>query len=118
MSSPLTSESTLDNARTVTTYLLREPVKEAVRDALREEGLAVTTEERAPTQGGSGPSKMLLALVALAVGGLAYYGRKRMSRSGRSSGPESIETRAESGPDRPSTGASDEGSSSVSSGPT
>lgn len=80
-------ESTLETARMVTTYLLRQPVKDAVREVLREEGVTVTADtDRAASataeSSGSGPSKLLVGGVLLGLGGLVYAVRRR-----RQSGP-------------------------------
>lgn len=85
-------EPFLDGAQTVTTYLLREPVRQAVEDALREEGVSEAVEkalrEQGVTPGGAGElveqersgggawSKLFAAGVILAVTGTVYYLRR------------------------------------------
>lgn len=82
------SKTTLDRTRTVTTYLLREPVKEAVRDAIREEVSSVepaseaTTAAETPAIGeqseSEGESSRLPLVLALVVaGGVVYLLRRR-----------------------------------------
>lgn len=76
----------------VTTYLLREPVKEAVREALREEGLegeggAKRTGAAPAEPEGSGAPVLPVAVALLALGGLAYVlRRRRRSEVGWSAG--------------------------------
>lgn len=107
MSSQFRSESTLENARRVMTYLLREPVKDAVREALREEGIGRTDSPQSieDSPDGSGTSKLLVIAAVLSIGGLAYLGRKRMAESGRLSRSETLGSqRSEHGTGR-STGS-------------
>jgi hypothetical protein len=69
-------QSFLDSAQVVMTYLLREPVKQAVREGLREERVAVRQTEPADEtaeSNGSGGSRLLISIVLLAVGGAGYY---------------------------------------------
>lgn len=79
-------EKVLSGAQTVTTRLLRDPVKEAVREALHEESRTVATDARSDTDRrdetsrteSSGRSKRSMGLVLLAIGGVAYLLRRRM----------------------------------------
>lgn len=93
------------SARLVATELLREPVKEAVREALREEtssvrsasgGIEANTSSKSESSegwsdqqrsqadhdqrsGGSGRSKLTVAGLVLAIVGITYFARRRMS---------------------------------------
>lgn len=74
--------SKLESAQTVSTALLREPVKQAVREALYEEAAASEPEETIKVEersdgGGSGRSKLSMAAVLVTLGGLIYFARKR-----------------------------------------
>lgn len=88
-----------EGAQVLATELLREPVKEAVREALREETVTVRssseeTDEASQDQtgepsseppqqrGGGGSSKLAWMGVVLALVGVAYLARQRMSSSG------------------------------------
>ena len=80
MESPANSSSTLESARLVTTYLLREPVKDAVREALREEGVSIErieTETTSDSDGGSGVSKLGVVLGLVTLAGVAYAVRQK-----------------------------------------
>jgi hypothetical protein len=93
-------KSFFESAQVVTTYLIREPVKAAVRDALREERVPVERDESPvaadPDEGGS--SMFLLAVGAVAIAA-ALYALRRTDRAeiGRSSDPESGLTRDRDG---------------------
>lgn len=83
------SGSTLESARMVTRFLLQEPVKDAVKEALYEEGLGSRPDTDRSTAAmadadadGSGPSRLLVGAVLVGLGGLAYVVRQR-----RQSGP-------------------------------
>lgn len=91
MKSPANSDSTLESARFVTTVLLREPVKDAVKEALHEEGISIERSDLEaspdPNDGGSAGSKLVLVLALAALGGIAYVVRQRGdSHGGLSSG--------------------------------
>jgi hypothetical protein len=101
-------------ARVVATEVLREPVKEAVREALREETASVSSasgeietntssagrtsegrrgresDQRSEQQSGSqgGRSKLTTLGLLLAVVGLTYVARQRMSSTGGSAWSE------------------------------
>ena len=94
-----------DSARVVATELVREPVKEAVREALHEETAEIrpasggtgASSERAGDQRSStgtegseqgGRSKLAVIGVLLAIGGVAYLARRRMSSAGGSAWSE------------------------------
>mgnify|MGYP000126756712 CR=1 FL=1 len=80
MESPANSSSTLESARLVTTYLLREPVKDAVKEALREEGVSIEridTETTSDSGGGSGVSKLGVVLGLVTLAGVAYAVRQK-----------------------------------------
>jgi len=70
MSSQQRQESVLDSARTVTTYLLREPVKEAVKEALHDDRVTIRREQGAED---SGFSVLLATLAGAMLGVVAYY---------------------------------------------
>lgn len=106
----LSSERVRDSARFVATELVREPVKIAVRDALREEAdIERATEERTATGAetaeygaeesvdyadeesteSSGRSRRFWAGFLVSMAGVAYLARRRLSRSSSwSEGPE------------------------------
>jgi|GEM_PF-3476930 hypothetical protein len=85
----------VDGARFVVSEMLREPVKDAVKEALREETVAVRTDDeetpatdraeasdRSETDDdGSGGSRIGLVLLSAAALGIAYAVRKRRSDS-------------------------------------
>lgn len=94
MTSKRTSNTVWDSVQVVATQLLRRPVKEAVREALREEATTVESVnqgrverggegERPPgtaTDSDGGGRSVFAWLGALAViGGVAYLARRRMS---------------------------------------
>lgn len=93
-------KSFFESAQVVATYLVREPVKAAVRDALREERVPVERDESPvaadPDEGGS--SMFLLAVGAVAIAA-ALYALRRTDRTeiGWSSDPESGLTRDRDG---------------------
>ena len=93
MDSPANSSSALESASYVTTALLREPVKDAVKEAFHEEGVRIErtdTGEQSDSDEGSGRSTLPLVLALVTLGGLAYTVRRKLrSDSGWSSGPES-----------------------------
>lgn len=116
MKSPAQRGSTLESAQLITTYLLREPVKDAVRASLREEGVVDGRTEELQSEHGSsgsgGPSKLAIGVVLVALGGLAYaVSRTRGSGGGWSSESESI-TRQTGGREPGSTGSATGGSRS------
>ena len=85
--------STLERVQTLTTYLLREPVKEVVREALHEEAAVVSTETDKPDNvsesksktetempadmDAESSSKLPLGVLVLAGVGAAYLARRR-----------------------------------------
>jgi len=86
------SESTLETIQTLTTYLLRDPVKEAVREALREEAKSVKIPPESPetsksstarkeqsTESTVRSSKLPLVLALVAVAAISYLIRRRRS---------------------------------------
>lgn len=101
-----------DSARVIATELIREPVKQAVRDALHEEIMAVKSEsgtesatikmkesESSSTdqqsekssdqqQSGGGRSKLTMFGVILAIVGVAFLARRRMSSTSGSAWSE------------------------------
>lgn len=97
-------ESVLGSARTVTTYLLREPVKQAVREAIHEETTTVERgessdaeprdDESKSDQGSDDTSRTMsppsskrsAGVVLLAIGGLTYLLRRRMRSGGGGGG--------------------------------
>lgn len=98
----LSSERVRDSARFVATELVREPVKIAVRDALREEaeitdttgeGTAIETEtseyDGDESAESSGRSRRFWTGLLVSMAGVAYLARRRMSQSsGWSDGPQ------------------------------
>jgi hypothetical protein len=104
MKAPLDRRSTLEGVRTVSTVLLREPVKEAVREALREEAAAVEFERTAEYDGSDGQSsggRSKLSIVALLVvlAGVVLVARRRMGSESGEHDAEDFES--------PSHGSSD-----------
>lgn len=82
----------------MSTYLLKEPVKEAVREALREEAAGVEPVEsvdvdrsladrESPDAAAGGRSIGSIAVVLVTVGGLAYLARRRMRSDEEESAP-------------------------------
>lgn len=80
-----------EGVRVVASEFVREPVKDAVREALREEGVTASPaggkpvkssergrEESSSAEGG-GPSGLTVVAVLVAVAGVAYLARRRMS---------------------------------------
>lgn len=83
MKAPLDRRSTLEGARTVSTVLLREPVKEAVREALHEEAATVESERTVEypeddSEDGGGRSKLSIVGLLVVLGGVALIARRRM----------------------------------------
>jgi len=83
MKTPLDRRSALESARTVSTYLLREPVKEAVREALHEEAAAVESErtveyQESEGEDGGGRSKLSIVALLVVLGGVALVARRRI----------------------------------------
>jgi hypothetical protein len=93
MDSSANSGSAVESASYVTTALLREPVKDAVKETLREEGVRIKqtdAEEASDSDGGSGRLTLPLVLALVTLGGLAYTARRKLQGdSGWSSGPGS-----------------------------
>lgn len=102
-----------DSARVIATELIREPVKQAVRDALHEEIVAAKSQSgeeavtiKSTNQGGSssqkqqskqssgqqssggGRSKLTIFGVILAIAGVAFLARRRMSSTSGSAWSE------------------------------
>lgn len=137
-SDSLTKTAVRDSARMVATEMIRAPVKDAVRDAIREEGLTTSHgqeqhshrreqqgQQRHQSQKGKqskqgeqskdsgGRSKLLWGTIMLGVMGLAYAARRRMRSNQQSwSGPspESVAS------DQAETGYSSEGEMQTSEG--
>lgn len=87
-----------ESARVLATELIRKPVKDAVREALREETATVrsttdttdvSSKERSAVgsvdseqqRGGGGPSRVAVIGIVLAIASVAYLARRRMSSS-------------------------------------
>lgn len=124
-SDSLTKTAVRDSARMVATEMIRAPVKDAVREAIREEGLSTTGGDRQHAerqhaehhreegQESGGRSRLLWGTLVLGVVGLAYAARRRMRSNQQSwSGPspESVAT------DEAETGYSSEGEMQTSEG--
>ena len=91
-----------ESARVVATQLVREPVKDAVREALREETVTVrsagsdtdtggqkergtstaSSDQRDQSSGGGGRSALSWIVALIAIAGVTYLARRRMSSSG------------------------------------
>ena len=96
------TDSRLESAKVVTSYLLRKPVEQAVREALHEEAVTVQRPEsdrssESDEKDGSdekddsesGVSKLGIGLVLVTLGGVAYFVRRRQqSEPGWSSDTE------------------------------
>jgi hypothetical protein len=125
------SATTLETVQTLTTYLLREPVKEAVRDALREEAAAVKEPsdsaadhrsvpslETDSDRQDSGSSKLPLVVALVGIGAVGYILRRRRSSddSTHSGDAQTAHTTAREethDKDKPEAGARDDMDSSV-----
>jgi len=104
--------SNLERAQTVVTHLLREPVKEAVKEALQEEAASVSqaqetdrgepvrSRDESTTEDSSGGSKLPVGLGLVVVAGAAYLLRRRRQSDSTDYTQESLE-HDDRGVDRP-----------------
>ena len=118
-SDSLTKTAVQDGARMIATEMIKAPVKDAVREALHEESVAVSSKEHqhaesrpqkseqsTESQGSGGRSKLLWGTIMAGIVGLAYVARRRMRSNQQSwSGPSPESVASDQG----ETGYSSEG---------